>query len=118
MSVTLLTDADSFRDFSGIALDDLSESEADVLITQVSAAVASYIGQDVSALLDGSSVVLEDVRLAVNAMVAHWYHGRGGAGRGAGGEVDRGGSFMMPTATMQLLTPYKIISFGNDEVEE
>lgn len=119
MSVAL-TDVESVRRFLGIPLDQAGANDrlAD-LIQQVSAFLYEYTASTTLTTGDGANEVPKpQVRMAANAMVAHWYNRQGAAGASVAGQSDRMGAFAMPTATMQLLAPYRVIGFGHDPETE
>jgi uncharacterized phiE125 gp8 family phage protein len=61
----------------------------------------------------GFATVPDDVIAAANMLVAFWYRQHSAVpGRDMAGEGDRFGPVNMPSAVMQLLAPYRVMSFG------
>jgi hypothetical protein len=112
-----LTTLESFRSYHGIPDEQTSMNERlTALIAAASSWIYRYTGAtDLTTGTGNDETPLPEVELAANAMVSFWYRNQSTTqGRDIGGDGDRFGAFAMPTATIQLLAPFRIVGFGND----
>ena len=123
---TLLTTATQVRRMLGATtstpgeLSQYSDDAVDDAVDQASDWIWTYTGATETSLLvdpDAAEPVAKPtVMRAATALAAYWLRQEGGApGTDFQSDQSRQGSgYAMPTSTMQLLAPYRIMGFGAD----
>jgi hypothetical protein len=123
---TLLTDPAQVRRMLGVPtvapgeLSAYSDEAVSDAIEQASAWVFEYTGAAEAALIVDPDAPEPEakpvVQRATTALAAYWLRQEGGApGNDFQSDQRRDGSgYAMPTSTMQLLAPFRVMSFGSD----